>query len=399
MNKVFRIKILAASVLAATSFTSMADNTAKEGIDSSIDLSFRYRIETVDQDGFAEDAQASTVRTRATIKTDWSSSIDSVLEFDDVTEIGLDDFNSGLGTSPNRTQYPVVADPEGTEMNQAFVRYTNDHTKVAVGRQRILVGNQRFVGGVGWRQNEQTYDSLTIKSNFAEKIDFSYAYVFNVNRIFGESVDAGDHTHNTHLINLDYELAGGKLSGYYFSIDNEDALGLSNNTLGVRYSGKVNDFSYTLEFASQSDAGDNPNSYDANYYLLDGSYKTGNASFGIGMEVLGGDVSGGQGFTTSLATLHKFQGWADVFLGTPSAGIEDIYLNGSYKVNGYTFKAIYHDFSSDEGSVSLGTELDLLVTKKLTKRLSGLFKFASFDSDDAGFSSRDKVWLMLTYNL
>jgi len=399
VNKVFRIKILAASVLAATSFTSMADNTAKEGIDSSIDLSFRYRIETVDQDGFAEDAQASTVRTRATIKTDWSSSIDSVLEFDDVTEIGLDDFNSGLGTSPNRTQYPVVADPEGTEMNQAFVRYTNDHTKVAVGRQRILVGNQRFVGGVGWRQNEQTYDSLTIKSNFAEKIDFSYAYVFNVNRIFGESVDAGDHTHNTHLINLDYELAGGKLSGYYFSIDNEDALGLSNNTLGVRYSGKVNDFSYTLEFASQSDAGDNPNSYDANYYLLDGSYKTGNASFGIGMEVLGGDVSGGQGFTTSLATLHKFQGWADVFLGTPSAGIEDIYLNGSYKVNGYTFKAIYHDFSSDEGSVSLGTELDLLVTKKLTKRLSGLFKFASFDSDDAGFSSRDKVWLMLTYNL
>lgn len=399
MNKVSRINILAASVLAATSFASSADSTSKEGVDSSIDLSFRYRIETVDQDGFAEDAQASTVRTRATIKTNWSSSIDSVLEFDDVTEIGLDDFNSGLGTSPNRVQYPVVADPEGTEMNQAFVRYTNEHTKVAVGRQRILVGNQRFVGGVGWRQNEQTYDSLTVKSKFAEKIDFSYAYVFNVNRIFGESVDGGDHTHNTHLINLDYELAGGKLSGYYFSIDNEDAVGLSNNTLGVRYSGKVNDFSYTLEFASQSDAGDNPNSYDANYYLLDGSYKTGNASFGIGMEVLGGDVSGGQGFTTSLATLHKFQGWADVFLGTPSAGIEDIYLNASYKVNGYTLKAIYHDFSSDEGSASLGTELDFLVTKKLTKQLSGLFKFATFDSDDAGFSSRDKVWLMLTYNL
>jgi len=399
VNKVSRINILAASVLAATSFASSADSTSKEGVDSSIDLSFRYRIETVDQDGFAEDAQASTVRTRATIKTNWSSSIDSVLEFDDVTEIGLDDFNSGLGTSPNRVQYPVVADPEGTEMNQAFVRYTNEHTKVAVGRQRILVGNQRFVGGVGWRQNEQTYDSLTVKSKFAEKIDFSYAYVFNVNRIFGESVDGGDHTHNTHLINLDYELAGGKLSGYYFSIDNEDAVGLSNNTLGVRYSGKVNDFSYTLEFASQSDAGDNPNSYDANYYLLDGSYKTGNASFGIGMEVLGGDVSGGQGFTTSLATLHKFQGWADVFLGTPSAGIEDIYLNASYKVNGYTLKAIYHDFSSDEGSASLGTELDFLVTKKLTKQLSGLFKFATFDSDDAGFSSRDKVWLMLTYNL
>jgi len=399
MSKVFRINILAASVLAVTSFVSLAEETSKEGIDSSIDLSFRYRIETVDQDGFSEDAQASTVRTRATIKTNWSNSIDSVFEFDDVTEIGLDDFNSGAGTSPNRTQYPSVVDPEGTEMNQGFVRYTHGDTKAAIGRQRILVENQRFVGGVGWRQNEQTYDSFTVKSKFADKVDFSYAYVFNVNRIFGESVDAGDHTHNTHLINVDYALAGGKLSGYYFSIDNEDVFGLSNNTFGVRYSGKITDFSYVVELASQSDAGDNPNNYDANYYLLDGSYKTGNASFGVGIEVLGGDVNGGQGFTTSLATLHKFQGWADVFLGTPTAGIEDVYLNGSYKVNGYTLKAIYHDFSTDEGGVSLGTELDFVVTKKLTNQLSGLFKFASFDSDNAGFASRDKIWLMLTYNL
>jgi len=385
--------------MAALSPSAFAEESQSNEIKSTVDLSFRYRIETVDQDGFTEDAQASTVRTRATVKTHWTDSLDTVFEFDDLTEIGLDDFNSGAGTSPNRGQYPVVADPEGTELNQGFIRYTSGDSKFAVGRQRILIGNQRYVGGVGWRQNEQTYDSFTYRSKFSEDLSFDYSYVFNVNRIFGETVAAGDNTHNTHLINVDYKVAGGKLSGYYFAIDNETVLGFSNNTLGVRYAGKFEDFSYIVEYASQTDAGDNPNDYSASYYLLDGNYQVGNASFGIGIETLGGDSAGGQGFTTSLATLHGFQGWADVFLATPTAGIEDVTLKGSYKMNGYTLKGVYHDFSTDEGGVSLGTEFDFVVTKKLTNHLSGLFKLASFSSDNASYASRDKIWLMLTYKL
>jgi len=399
MRKTFKINILAASVLAATSFATFAEDTKKDGLNTTVDLSFRYRIETVDQEGFVEDAQASTVRTRATVKTGWTNSIDTVLEFDDLSEIGLDDFNSAAGTSPNRGQYPVVADPEGTELNQGYVRYTTGDTKAAIGRQRILVGNQRYVGGVGWRQNEQTFDSFTLKTKFAKDLSFNYAYVFNVNRIFGESVPAGDHDSNTHLINADYKVANGKLSGYYFSIDNKTLATFSNDTLGVRYDGKMDDFSYTLEFATQSDGGDNPNNYDATYYVVSGMYQVGNFGFGAGIEVLGGDVAGGQGFTTSLATLHGFQGWADVFLATPTAGIEDATLTGTYKVNGYKFKAVYHDFSTDEGGVDLGTELDFVVTKKLTNNLSGMFKFANFSSDNAGYASRDKVWLMLSYKL
>jgi len=399
MIKSFKRNMLTVSVLTAISCSAFAEEKKIEGVDSTIDLSFRYRIETVDQDNFSEDAQASTMRTRATIKTSWTDSLDTVFEFDDVTELGLDDYNSGQGTTPNRGQYPVIADPVGTELNQAFIRYQAEDTQATMGRQRILMGNQRFVGGVGWRQNEQTYDSFTVSTKLNENLSFNYGYIFNVNRIFGEAVGAGDHTHNTHLINLDYKVGNGKLSGYYFSIDNEDAIALSNNTFGVRYSGKLDAFTYNFEYASQTDGGDNPNSYDASYYLLDGSYKTGNVSFGGGLEVLGGDTVGGQGFTTSLATLHKFQGWADVFLGTPTAGIEDIYLNGSYAINGYKLKAIYHDFSTEQGGVNLGTEIDFMVSKKLTSHLSGLFKFASFDSDNILYPSRDKVWFMLTYKL
>ncbi|TQV77533.1 hypothetical protein FLL45_06205 [Aliikangiella marina] len=374
------------------------DGIASEAIESEIDLSFRYRVELVSQDGIAEDAEASTLRTRATIKTKWRPKLDSVIEFDDVTEIGMDDFNSGQGTSPTRGQFPVVADPEGTEVNQAYIRYSGDSAKFALGRQRILIGNQRFVGGVGWRQNEQTYDSFTVNSGAGE-FKYSYAYVYNVNRIFGESVPAGDHQHNTHLVNVDYKIGKGKFSGYYFAIDNEDAVGLSNNTFGIRYQGKAGDFGYIFEYASQSDAGDNPNDYKANYYHIDGNYNTGNFSVGAGIEVLGGDQTGGQGFTTSLATLHKFQGWADVFLGTPTAGIEDFYIKGGFKLAGADIKLFYHDFSTDEGGVDLGSEFDLVVTKKFNKHWAGLFKLADFSSDNASYASRDKMWFMLTYQL
>lgn len=384
---------VAACVLAATTATSMSVSAAAE--DTTVDVSFRYRIETVDMG--ALDAVASTLRTRATIKTNWTSRIETVIELDDVSTIGLDGYNAGAGNSPG-SKDAVVADPVGTEVNQSFIRYNGDKYKLAFGRQRVLLGNQRFVGGVGWRQNEQTYDSFTWKAKFTDKLDFNLAYVFNVNRIFGEAVDAGDHKHNTLLADMNYKLGSGKLSGYFFSIDNETAPGLSNDTIGIRYSGKIDSFKYTLEFASQSGAGDNPNNYDANYYLLDAKYAINNITLGGGLEVLGGDQANGQGFTTSLATLHKFQGWADVFLGTPPAGIEDMYLDASTKAGGFNFKVIYHDFDTDQGGTDLGSEIDFAVSKKFTNKFSGLLKLASYSAPTGG-TDRDKIWLMLTYKL
>lgn len=397
MKKHYHTKLTTAAVLAAISFsTTAAENSSQ--ISSDIDLNFRYRIELVDQEGPLEEAEASTLRTRATIKTQWASSWDTLVEFDNVSTIGLDDYNAGAGNTPDTADHAVVADPTGTDLNQAFVRYTTGKTKLAYGRQRILIGNQRFVGGVGWRQNEQTYDSASLNTEFGEGFKLSVNHVFNVNRIFGNEVDGGDHKHNTNLVNLEYSgLGNGKLSAYYFQIDNEAAAGLSNDTFGIRYAGKANNFAYQLEYASQTDGGDNPNNYDADYYLLDVNYGQNNWSIGGGIEVLGGDTAGGQGFTTSLATLHKFQGWADVFLGTPTAGIEDSYIKGSFKAGGFTFKAFYHDFSTDEGGVDLGTEFDFLITKKINKNLSALFKYADFSSDNISYASRDKIWVMLTY--
>lgn len=113
-------------------------------------LDFRYRIELVDEDGFTEDAEASTLRTRLNLKTGNYNGLRAFIEFSDVREIGLDDFNAGAGATPDRSRFPVVADAEDTRVNQAWLGFTpNEALEIRAGRQRIKLDNDRFIGNVG----------------------------------------------------------------------------------------------------------------------------------------------------------------------------------------------------------------------------------------------------------
>jgi hypothetical protein len=389
--------VLSALLLA----TSNISNAKNNDIKTKMDLNFRYRIESVDMDSYIKKALASTLRTRATLQTQWQAHWSSVIEFDHVSEIASTHFNSGGGTSPDRNRYPVIADPKGTDLNQAYIRYHTDGLQFSYGRQRILIENQRFIGGVGWRQNEQTFDSFSLLSQFNQQWSFNYRYIFNVNRIFGSSVKGGYHKHDTHLMTMNYTLASGKVSAYYYAIDNKSYSNASNNTWGLRYSGKINHWIYSLEGANQVDSGENIHDYSAHYFLFENAYHKKNYTFGVGYEILGGDTKGKQAFTTSLATLHKFQGWADAFIGQKyalkNAGIKNIYLKAFYTIDSVKIKAFYHTFHTDEWNQSLGKEFDLVVSKKFSSNITGLFKYARFLSDSE-LTSRNKIWLMLTYH-
>ncbi len=376
--------------------TSYGTADAFDGhIKSSLDLNFRYRFEAVDEDGLSN-AKASTLRSRATVNTQWYSGFDSIIQFDDISVIGWDDYNAGQGENTDRAK---ILDPAGTEVNQAYIRYQNEYLKTAYGRQRINIGNQRFVGGHAWRQNEQTFDSFTLAPKLSDNLGFNYAYIFNVNTIFGDSVDAGDSKHDTHLLSFDYKYNKNKFLIYYFSIDDEAVAKLSSNTFGIRYSGKLDGFVYKAEYASQSNAGDNPYTYSADYYLLESAYKQKQYSIGLGLEVLGGDANGGQGFTTSLGTLHDFQGWANVFLETPIQGVSDAYIKAKFKVGSVCFKTVYHDFSTDEGNISLGSEIDFVMIKTINKKTMLFLKLADFSSDNDITHSKAKASLMVSYDL
>lgn len=414
-QRVSAASMLLGVVLGMSSAAVIAADSAADGSgdelgrllsDGKVDLSFRYRYEFVDQENFDEDAHASTVRTRLTLQSGEYRDFDFLLEFDDVREVIWDDFNAGGGNSPNRTEYPVVADPKGTELNQGYVQYRGiDNVGLKLGRQRINLDNQRFIGGVGWRQQEQTFDAF--RAEFSnDSIQASYSYIDTVRRIFGEDVSAGkDKQDNTHLLNVGGDTPFGKLVGYYYHYDSEDRATVSSGTLGARFTGSrpVNDrwkVRYEAEFASQRDVGNNPADYTAEYWHLDVGAMVDIYDFGLGWEVLSGDDSSSlnEAFQTPLATLHAFNGWADVFLSTPAAGLDDKYLKFKATPGDFLIDARLHDFDAESGSDSYGSEIDLQVGYKFNKRFRGDLFFADF-SGKGSYPDVTKFWLMATFAL
>lgn len=396
---------LAPALLCLCSISQSYADDSKSFVDSIRDgkttLDFRLRVEDVSQEEAGGDleATATTLRTRLTFETGRYRGFGGLIEFDSVSELDEVDYNAG----PGRPVFPgaaTILDPEGEDLNQAYISYTNTSTTVKYGRQRILLDNQRFVGGVGWRQNEQTYDAFSVNNTSIDKLNVFYAYIHNVNRIFGDDVAAGDQDMATHLVNAKYDFGTvGSLTGYKYLIDNESAPAFSTDTTGLRFTGKTGRFGYTAELASQSDAGDNPDDYSASYALLEGSLALAPITLKAGYELLGSDGSAGQ-FITPLATLHAFQGWGDVFLGGGSGnipgGIEDLYASLGGKLGPVTATIVYHQLGSDDSSVlganDLGSEIGVALSGKAGP-VGLLLKFADYSADEFG-ADTTKFWIM-----
>ena len=411
MNIQLRKLTRPAAVLLAASLPFLSAGTAAAADSNSFEdaltggkasLSFRYRYEYVDQDGISNDAKASTLRTRINYRTgDWYN-FALFGEADNISEIGNDQYNS---TRNDKTNYPQVVDPKGTDLNQLYLDYIGlDKNLFRLGKQRINLDNQRFIGGVGWRQNEQTYDAVTWGNTNLDGFAFTAGYISNVNRIFGPdggkpNANLDTDTFVAHAIYSGWKPL--KIVGYGYFMDISDADTLSNNTYGIRGTGSWDggnkwSIDYAGEFAYQEDAGDNPVSYNNNYYLLEGAVNYSAVKFKIGYEVLEGDSNQtGKAFRTPLATLHAFQGWADKFLTTPDGGIEDLYFSVSGSYAGFKGAAIYHKFEANSGGGDYGKELDLIITRKLGKRYSAMIKYADYDADDFATDTK-KAWLMLS---
>lgn len=381
--------------LAFTSHNSFAQQSygsfTEALTNSSVDLSFRYRYEGVDQDGFDEEANANTVRSRVTATSGTVANWHAVVELDYVNELFNKNYNNTIN---GNTRFPVVADPSGADLNQSYLRYNSGTgTQLTVGRQRINHNDQRFVGGVAWRQNEQTFDGGRIVSKLGDNFKIDYSYAYRVNRIFGSEHPAGDLQGNLHMLNTLFTPSKQhKLSVFAYSLDFDDALALSTRTVGFDYHFKPKGWGVHLSYAKQQDHGDNPNDYSTDFFAIDANVKVSKVTLAAGYESLGSD--NGRGFITPLATLHKFQGWADKFLGTPGTGIDDTWFKIAGKVKGVKLAAIYHQFDANEGGADYGDEINLLATYKIDKNYSLLVKYASYSADEFA-TDTDKAWVQL----
>jgi len=345
-------------------------------------MNIRYRYETVTEDNVLDDATASTVRTRLGFTSGSYEDVTAFIEFEDVAVVETDDYN---GT------YSTVLDPVGSEVNQASLSYSGiEDTTIKFGRQRIILDNARFVGNVGWRQNEQTFDGLSVVNKGQSDLVINYAYLTSVNTITFAETDV-----ESHIVNVKYTgLGAGDLSVYGYFLDEVNSTS-DSSTIGLRFSGASGDdagmkWQYTVEYAQQGDYADAPSTVDADYMFAEVGTVVNGVKIKLGNEILGGD--GVYGFSTPLATKHAFNGWADKFLGTGVDGLNDMMFTVAGKYMGTNLKAVYHDFSADNGAAALGTELDLLALKKLSDNTSVGFKYADYSADTAAVDTT-KMWI------
>ncbi len=388
-------------------------------------LDVRARWENADQTHLSG-SNATTLRIRFGLRTPeldvGLGALQGFIEYEG-TEVG-DTHSyvvpSGPGTSPiqGTPGKTPIADPKSHELNRAWLRYRGFDSDAKWGRQRIILDNARFVGNVGWRQNEQTFDSFRLVNRTVENLELDYAYLWRVRRIFGSrssgGTAAGDFDSHTHLLHASFSgLPRATVTGYVYFMDLENGFTTapSTKTYGVSIAGSIPlsdlELGYRGEWARQSDYRDGPVDYDASYLhvKLWGRYDGFEA--GGGWEQLGEDE--GVGFETPLATLHAFNGWADVFLVTPSAGLVDRYAYiGVPLPFDVKFKAVAHRFDPEGSSGKFGEEYDFVLSKKLPFGIVALAKAAFYKGeisahlDDPGApgpgDNVTRFWLQFSYS-
>lgn len=374
------------SVAAALASVSAASFAAIETEMGTASVDFRLRYEGVSQDNALKDADALTLRTKANFKTISKDGFYGFVELENSFAV-IDDYND---TNGNGTEYSVVADPETTEIDQAYVGYKTDKLDVKLGRQVITMDNHRFIGHVGWRQDKQTFDALSASYALSEKVKATYAYINKRNRIFADEKDIDS---KDHLFNVTYSAPMGTLTGYGYLLEVDNGTDNSLNTFGARFAGKADAVSYTLEAATQTaEAGGVE--YDTTYLLAEAGTKLGAVNVKVGYESLGSD-DGMAGFATPLATLHKFNGWADQFLGTPAQGLDDLYATVAGKGLSGKWSVTFHSYSANEASDTvddLGSELNAVYTTKIAKKYPVGVKYAMYSAGDIKVDT-DKLWL------
>lgn len=125
--KSLAILTLLAGALSAAEAVSIPDAFAQ----GTMSLNARLRHESVQQSGL-KDAAALTLRTRVGFTTAAWQGWKAMLEAENITAADGDSYNQA-GLNPGGAGRAVIADPESTEINQAWVAFTRGKTTATVG--------------------------------------------------------------------------------------------------------------------------------------------------------------------------------------------------------------------------------------------------------------------------
>ena len=387
------------------------------GKNGAVKVDLNYRYENVNQDDINQNttgkpkpnphtANANTVRLRLGLLSPVFHGLQGYAEYEGVYAM-QSDYNSTLN---GKTGYSVIADPYVSELDQLWISYAGiPDTLIKGGRQRIKLDDDRFIGNVGWRQLEQTYDSVLITHNNQQLfgLTVNVGYIGNVKTFTSTTENI-----NAPILNVNYKVGDyGNLVGYgyWLGYTEPENYAKSNQSYGLRLTNylkpgdtlKVSDnygLVYTAEWSIQKDYLNSPKDYTVNRYNLMGGFTAYNFTLQGAMEQLDG-VGQNQTFITPLGTNHAFQGWADLFLVTPKDGIRDVFgtMITTLDRGNVTLMGVYHDFYDDTGNIHYGNEWDFMATKKFGKHYTLLAKYAYYNADQFSTDTQ-KIWVQGNIN-
>lgn len=377
-------------------------------------LDARLRWEDINRPGAATDADAVTLRVRAGAEVkDTRLHISFLAEAEGT--LALDKaYNAFSFAHPASQQYrpghAVIADPENIELNRLQLQYKTKAVALTLGRQRINLDDQRWVGSVGWRQNEQTFDAVRLELNKGPfMVDGTYSN--KILTIYGN--DAGPRrSYDGDFVFVQAGIKQGPLAikAFDYILDYGDPLVItsSSQTYGMRATlsqplGKAAKLNLIASYARQSDY-KHTAGFGVDYFAAEGAVTTRGLTATVGYESLGSTVDSAgvrRALQTPLATLHKFNGWADLFLTTPANGLHDLYGGVGYafpmvkSIKGLNAGVTYHQFDSAFAGIDYGHEWDASVGFK-THKVTWLVKYAAYTARGFGVDT-DKFWLQAEY--
>lgn len=417
------LRVVAVCVILGCTFTLADDECPQEATCENDRYSADVRIRYANiNDNINKDANALTGRLLMTLRTPQVGNFRAVFAAEHVNDFGIDTYNDG-GTN-GRTEYATEIDPSGTELEEAFVEYHSGTTLVRYGRQYINHGAlpQRFLGTVGWRQNNQSYDALSIDATIAEKFRLESAIVEKVYRVLGRdhpSRGAREWDIDGVAIRATYsEPSFGRLSAYVYHLDFEENILLSSRTIGFDGGGPC--FPDPSKFGWKGTCGvalavqtsiHDAIDYDPLLYIHSSlgvdfsNFREENATGSVAILLTLLDGDGRHSFKTPLATLHGYAGQADKFLvNTPRDGLLDMELRVKERLLGWDVTLGIHRFDTVHGSFSnYGREVDIAATRTFGK-YKWILKVADYRANDEWLPTpygvdATKFWATVQFSL
>ncbi len=388
---------------------------------------FRARYEHVDQEGKQDNANAYTLRSLIGWRTKPFHDVSVTAQLINVTQFNHDFYDNSRRV-PVSSTYPTVGDPDITDINQLYLEYLGlPSTSIKAGRQLVQLDNVRFFGNVEFRQASQTFDGFSATNKSIDKLTLYTAHLDSVRQVTTIKRDV-----DINILHATYQwnpLNAITAYGYFLDAQNlgqnrNTGLGLnadhSHKDYGLRLDGELPidkelSLLYTAEYADQSAYKDGDSRIQAHYARAGLGARLHQTSLRFDQETLSSN-DGVYGFQTPLATLHPFQGWADVFTTTPRQGLIDRYLTFSQKVAQFLITSELHYFESDTSFATTngrrgslyGHEWDVGVTYNQSAQSSFKVELAKFYEGDiygvsAGDPSRkrdvEKFWVTWIYKL